>query len=439
MSTNKIIFMSQDISDFAKLKESGCYFVDKTLALKTIIDIDLAKVMLFTRPTGFGKTMFLSMIESFLRIDSANPGNSSLQQELFKGTKILEDRNFCNKYMGQHPVIYLNFKTFKGDTIEEAYLNLAQIIVNKANEYSFLKDSPFLGKNDKRELEKLTDKNFLVRLDALSRSYVTSSIIDLGRMLYKHFKKQVYVLIDDYDVPFAVSKEKGYHDDLVLLISSLYDFFKTTPQDPTTYKTYVGRIFLTGCLKEAQSSVSDIINNIYDNSITDRLCEYTGIIGFTSDDINQLLKDNGLEDLALKIKENCGGYRFYDKEMYRPKSVINFIEGKNKSVSNRSISNSKSELSDYIGYLAEHDRQNLNDLIEGKSISFYLYEYILFTDMSFRKSHCIWSLLLQKGYLTIDWDKTEYVSRGFNCSIYAKLPNLEMKKFFTDNMKVEPV
>lgn len=439
MNTKQILPLPQEKTDFAQLKASGRYFVDKTLDLKTIIDLDKTKVMLFTRPSGFGKTMFLSMIDSFLRVDSVNPGNSSFQQELFKGTKILKDRNFCDKYMGQHPVIFLNFKGFKGDTIDEAYLNLAQIILNKAKEYNFLKDSPFLNEDDKRTFEKLTDKNFLLRLGALRRSYVTSSIIDLSTMLYKHYKKQVYVLIDDYDVPFVVSMEKGYHDDLVLLISSLYDFFKTTPQDPNTGESYVDRIILTGCFKEAKNGVADTVNNIYDNSITQRTSQYSEVFGFTSDEINQLLKDYGLEDIASKVKEHCGGYTFYEKEMYCPESVVNFIEGNNSSFSQRPILHSNSDLSDFIRYLAHHDEQRLQDLVDGKSISFYLSEYILFVNMSYRTSDLIWSILLQKGYLAIDWEQTESIDGGYESRIYARLPNLEMKKCFTDNIKSEPV
>lgn len=439
MNTKQILPLPQEKTDFAQLKASGRYFVDKTLDLKTIIDIDKTKVMLFTRPSGFGKTMFLSMIDSFLRVDSVNSGNSSFQQKLFKGTKILKDKNFCDKYMGQHPVIFLNFKAFKGETIDEAYLNLAQIILNKAKEYNFLKDSPFLDEDDKRSFEKLTDKNFLLRLDDLTRSYVTSSIIDLSRLLYKHYKKQVYVLIDDYDVPFAVSKEKGYHDDLVLLISSLYDFFKTTPQDPKTSEPYVNRIILTGCFKEAQNGVADTVNNIYDNSITQNTGHYSEVFGFTSEEINQLLKDCGLEVIASKVKAHCGGYTFYDKEMYCPESVVNFIDGNNSPFSQIPILHSNSDLSEFIGYLAHHDEQRLQNLVDGKSISFYLSEYILFVNVSFRTSDLIWSILLQKGYLAIDWDKTDSIDGGYNCRIYARLPNLEMKKCFTDNIKFEPL
>ena len=125
--------------------------------------------------------------------------------------------------------------------------------------------------------------------------------------------------------------------------------------------------------------------------------------------------------------------------MYCPESVVNFIDGNNSPFSQRPILHSNSDLSEFIGYLAHHDEQRLQNLVDGKSISFYLSEYILFVNVSFRTSDLIWSILLQKGYLAIDWDKTDSIDGGYNCRIYARLPNLEMKKCFTDNIKFEPL
>ena len=180
---------------YSELKNNGCYFVDKTPYLKDIIDEDESNVMIFTRPRRFGKTLFMSMVEYFLKINSANPGDTILQQKLFKDTKILEDREFCAKYMGQHPVINLTLKGVYGKTFKAAYYKLAELIVAKAKEYSFLKDSPALNEDDRATYAKLASKDFLHRADEDVQSYATSSIINLAAMLYKHFKKQVYVLI----------------------------------------------------------------------------------------------------------------------------------------------------------------------------------------------------------------------------------------------------
>ena len=52
------------IDDFKKLMERDCYFVDKTLLIKDIID-NKAEVNLFTRPRRFGKTLNMSMIQYY--------------------------------------------------------------------------------------------------------------------------------------------------------------------------------------------------------------------------------------------------------------------------------------------------------------------------------------------------------------------------------------
>ena len=128
----------------------------------------------------------------------------------------------------------LTLKGVYGKTFKAAYYKLAELIVAKANEYSFLKDSPALNEDDKETYANLSRTSYLRKYNDDAQSYVTSSIINLATMLYKHFKKQVYVLIDEYDVPLAKAQEKDYHDEMVTLISSLFDFFKTIPQDPET-------------------------------------------------------------------------------------------------------------------------------------------------------------------------------------------------------------
>ena len=96
-------------ANFEELKKSNNYFADKTEYLKTILT-DSSSVLLFIRPNGFGKTMLMTMFESFLQINPEKPFDNSKQLELFKGTKILEDKEFCSKFMGQYPVIYINLK-----------------------------------------------------------------------------------------------------------------------------------------------------------------------------------------------------------------------------------------------------------------------------------------------------------------------------------------
>ena len=448
MTTKQFLPLPYGKDVYSELKGNGCYFVDKTPYLKELIDKDKSNVMLFTRPRRFGKTLFMSMVEYFLKINSANPGDTILQQKLFKDTKILEDREFCAKYMGQHPVICLTLKGVQGVDFEDAYYKLAEVVSAKANEYSFLKDSPSLDEKEKAKFEKLCDEDYLKSFDKRAQSYVTSAIISLARMLYKHFKKQVYVLIDEYDVPLAKAQEKDYHDEMVTLISSLFDFFKTIPQDPETGEQYVSKVIMTGCLKVAKNSIFTGVNNLYVNTVTSQLKQYTGMIGFTKEDTYKFLKDYELDDFAQKVKDNYDGYKFYDKEMFCPWDVVNFIRdnfdfkqqgllSKIKADNYWATSTSSSAVYEYLGYLTDSDTQKMQDLVDGKSISFKLNESMNYDCLSEHDPNDFWSLLLHTGYLTVDWEKTGALTPNENNpdDIVVRLPNLEIKDCFTKNIQ----
>ena len=448
MTTKQFLPLPYGKDVYSELKNNGCYFVDKTPYLKNIIDEDESNVMLFTRPRRFGKTLFMSMVEYFLKINSANPGDTILQQKLFKDTKILEDREFCAKYMGQHPVICLTLKGVQGVDFEDAYYKLAEVVSAKANEYSFLKDSPSLDEKEKAKFEKLCDEDYLKSFDKRTQSYVTSAIISLARMLYKHFKKQVYVLIDEYDVPLAKAQEKDYHDEMVTLISSLFDFFKTIPQDPETGKQYVSKVIMTGCLKVAKNSIFTGVNNLYVNTVLSTEMDLTGIIGFTKDETYKFLDDYEMADYAQVVKNNYDGYKFCDKEMFCPWNVVNFIKENYKNKLNGHVelikannywatSTSSPAVYEYLGYLTDSDTQKMQDLVDGKSISFKLNDSMNYDCLSEHDPNDFWSLLLHTGYLTVDWEKTDALTPNENNpdDIVVRLPNLEIKDCFTKNIQ----
>jgi hypothetical protein len=52
------------ISDFKDIMENNYYFVDKSLLIKEIVEDD-SKVILIPRPRRFGKTINMSMLNSF--------------------------------------------------------------------------------------------------------------------------------------------------------------------------------------------------------------------------------------------------------------------------------------------------------------------------------------------------------------------------------------
>ena len=443
---------------FAEVREKNRYYVDKTPYLKAVFSedeavdenslIDGTTVLLLTRPRRFGKTMLMNMFESFLNINYEKPGDTSIQDKFFKGTKILEDQKFCKKYMGQFPVISITLKDVLGDDFESAYLKLAEVVSAKANEFSFLKESPYLNEMEKAKFNLLCDEIYLKKADKQAISYVTSAIKSLSLMLYKHFNKQVYILIDEYDVPLAKAQEHGYHKDMVTLMSSFLGFLKDPQRDPEKDTSIISKVVITGCLKVAKNSIFTGVNNLKVNTVTSKIDKYTGMIGFTKDETQKILKDYELDDFSQTVKNYYDGYKFYDKEMFCPWDVLNFIDdnfnlkqtGNTDDIKPGNYwdkSSSDSALGEYLGYLTDNDNQKMQNLVNGKSISFQLNDSMNYDTLSEHKSDDFWSLLLHTGYLTVDWEQTkkEELAKENNKDIFVKIPNLEILECFEHNIQ----
>jgi len=102
-------------------------------------------------------------------------------------------------------------------------------------------------------------------------------------------------------------------------------------------------------------------------------------------------------------------------------------------------STSSPALYEYLGFLTDNDNQKMQNLVDGKSISFKLNESMNYDTLSEHNSDDFWSLLLHTGYLTIDWKQTkkdELSKDGkTNKEVFARIPNLEILNCFDTNIK----
>ena len=459
MSNKQFLALPYGKDDFPLLREGNCYFVDKTPYIKTVFT-DQSAVMLFTRPRRFGKTLLISMFDSFLKINPEKPFDNSKQLELFKGTKILEDKEFCDKFMGQCPVITITLKKVDGTNFKEFYESFASAVYDVALRYSYLKNSNKLDKSDKEELEHLTSKDYLLNIE--NQQTVKDALSTLSRLLYKEYGRRAILLIDEYDVPLVAASYRDRvnkvlyknrhdfvadcHDKMVALMKGFFDLLKTTPGDEGA----ISKAVITGCLKEDKNSLFTGVNNFNTCSVVDREQKYTGIIGFTKEDTYKFLKDYELENFSEKVKEHYDGYKFCDKEMFCPWDVVNFIDenykynlkGETDSIRTNNYwlgTTSDKSLYDYLGYLTDSDNQKMQDLVDGKSISFKLNESMNYDTLSEHNSNDFWSLLLHTGYLTVDWEKTDEAELSkdgkTNKEVFARIPNLEILGCFNNNIK----
>ena len=287
---------------------------------------------------------------------------------------------------------------------------------------------------------------------------VKNSLKHLSSFLYKEYEKYPILLIDEYDVPLA---NASYHD---IQNTKLYGDDKEFKADyhsrmVTLMKGFLGilkdknaltKTIITGCLKVAKNSLFTGVNNFTVNSVADKEKKYTDIIGFTKEETYQFLKDYELDDYAQKVKEHYDGYKFFDKEMFCPWDVVKFVRknfdfkqsGELSEIETgnyRNGSTSDNSLSDYIGYLTDNDNQKMQNLVDGKSISFNLNESMNYDTLSEHNSDDFWSLLLHTGYLTLDWEKSddEELSKDHstNKNVFARIPNLEILGCFDKNIK----
>ena len=459
MSNKQFLELPYGKDDFPLLREGNCYFVDKTPYLKTVFT-DQSAVMLFTRPRRFGKTLLISMFDSFLKINPEKPFDNSKQLELFKGTKILEDKEFCDKFMGQCPVITITLKKVDGTNFKEFYESFASAVYDVALRYSYLKNSNKLDKSDKEELEHLTTKSYLLKIE--NQQTVKDALRTLSRLLYKEYGRRAILLIDEYDVPLATASYRDRvnkvlyknrpdfvadcHEKMVTFMKGFFDLLKTTPGDEGA----ISKAVITGCLKVAKNSLFTGVNNFKVNTVLATNKDLTGIIGFTKDETLKFLKDYELENFSEKVKEHYDGYKFCDKEMFCPWDVVNFIDenykynlnGETDSIRTNNYwlgTTSDKSLYDYLGYLTDTDNQKMQDLVDGKSISFKLNESMNYDTLSEHNSNDFWSLLLHTGYLTVDWEKTDEAELSkdgkTNKEVFARIPNLEILGCFNNNIK----
>ena len=459
MSNKQFLELPYGKDDFPLLREGNCYFVDKTPYLKTVFT-DQSAVLLFTRPRRFGKTLLISMFDSFLKINPEKPFDNSKQLELFKGTKILEDKEFCDKFMGQCPVITITLKKVDGTNFKEFYESFASAVYDVALRYSYLKNSNKLDKSDKDELENLTTKSYLLKIE--NQQTVKDALRTLSRLLYKEYGRRAILLIDEYDVPLAAASYRDRvnkvpyknrpnfvadcHEKMVVLMKGFFDLLKTSLGDEGA----IGKAVITGCLKVAKNSLFTGVNNFKVNTVLATNKDLTGIIGFTKDETLKFLKDYELENFSEKVKEHYDGYKFCDKEMFCPWDVVNFIDenykynlnGETDSIRTNNYwlgTTSDKSLYDYLGYLTDSDNKKMQDLVDGKSISFKLNESMNYDTLSEHNSNDFWSLLLHTGYLTVDWEKTdeaEFSKDGkTNKEVFARIPNLEILGCFNNNIE----
>ena len=122
--------------------------------------------------------------------------------------EISKDTKLCEAYMGKYPVISISLKGINAAAYEDAFDFAVQIMQRTVEEFQFLSDSEYLSEHDKSVYRELLDSN-------MSETVFCGGLKILSKLLEKHYRLKVILLIDEYDVPLAKAFENGYYEQMI--------------------------------------------------------------------------------------------------------------------------------------------------------------------------------------------------------------------------------
>lgn len=391
------------IDIFEKVRLEDFYYIDKTGFIVELLQ-NWGEVNLFTRPRRFGKSLNMSMLESFFSIEG--------DKQIFDGLAISKEKALCAEYMGKYPVIFISLKGVNAPSYETACRLMIQIINEAAAKAQYLLESGKLTEYDKAEYRMILDKK-------MEEADIFGSLKKLSRLLEKHHDSKVILLIDEYDVPLAKAFDNGYYDQMVFLIRNL---FEQALKTNSSLKFAV----LTGCMRISKESIFTGLNNLKVLSVSDeRFDEY---YGFTDCEVRELLNYYGVADHYNTVKEWYDGYQFGSENIYCPWDVLNYCD--------KIRSNSFAEPENYWINTSSNDavkrfiresanlttKNEIERLIAGETVTKEMHQELTYQDM-YDSVENIWSVLFTTGYLT---QRGKPNGRFFKLAI----PNREIRDIF---------
>ncbi len=418
---------------FAQLIESDCYFVDKTPYIKPLMTSGVY-VQLITRPRRFGKSLFLDMLRRFLAISPEAPGDVTLQEKLFHGLKIREDAAFCDRFMGKVPVLYLTFKAVEGPTYEWAYSILGLRLAAVARKHAWLLESAHLTDKDKADLRRFGTDEFMT--DPAKSVFASTFLAKMAGWLAQHFGSPVVLLIDEYDVPLQKAAGKAWNPAMLAFLKAFLTPLKSGGEE-VGHVPAIAKAIITGCLRVSKASIFTDVNNFDVDTVCLQTSPLSSAIGFTENEVGELLSYYGLSQQKSLVKHWYDGYQIGPDEIYCPRDVIHYcaditaqkIDPEAFEPENYWTETSGNEVIDeFLNFLDQRDAEKMQILMDGGEIELRINEQLTYGDFQKHRSDDFWTLLLFTGYLTV----SSRSSRGL-CRL--RIPNAEIRETFQDRIQ----
>ena len=392
------------IQNFEKLREKDCFYIDKTSFMKEWWENN-DDVTLITRPRRFGKTLNMSMVETFFSVKYADRG------DLFDGLSIWEEEEY-RKIQGTYPVISLSFANVKEKEYKTARKKICQFLTNLYAKCSFLIDSGVLYESDIRYFKRVSED--------MDDSDATLALYQLSDYLYRYYGKKVIILLDEYDTPMQEAYVDGYWDEMAAFIRSLFNStFKTNP--------WLERGIMTGITRVSKESIFSDLNNL--EVVTTTSDKYTDSFGFTEKEVFAALDEFGLGEKKEEVRRWYDGFIFGDhRDIYNPWSILHFLN-KGKVADYWVNTSSNALVSKLIREGSVGIKEKFEILLRGETIQCPINEQIVYDQLDYNEN-AIWSLLVASGYLKVLRYDTKKAGRR---QLYELgLTNEEVKDMFEE-------
>ncbi|MDY2980264.1 MAG: AAA family ATPase [Fusobacterium sp.] len=382
------------VEDFKNIISENYYYIDKTKLIEEIVN-DGAKVKLFTRPRRFGKTLNMSTLKYFFDVRNGVENRKLFKNLYIENSSVMEEQ-------GKYPVVFISMKGIASNNFDEALKKIREKISDLFDEYKDI-----LKSLDEFDGQKFRD----YIMGNIDKAKLENSLVFLTKILNNYYKEPVVLLIDEYDSIIINAYENGYYKEMINFLKGFYgDVLKTN--------IYLKFGILTGIVRVAQAGIFSDLNNLMVHTILNK--KYEEYFGLLENEVEIILQSYNMEYKIEDVKSWYNGYKFGDKELYNPWSILNYID--NKELKAYWINTSSNLVIKEV--LKNSDSKvfkTLEELFAKKDVVVAVSENIaLGKNLS---SSEIWELLLFSGYLTIkeNLGEEEYIVR---------IPNQEILSFF---------
>ena len=417
MSDTKKKKISIGVEDFKEIIDKDGYFVDKTLMIKKLIESNV-KVTLFTRPRRFGKTLNQFMIRRFFEDEITEKGEKVDNGYLFDGLAVTECGEEIMQHHQQHPVIFLTLKSAKQPTYALAYMELKKRISEEYKRHRYVLQGEILTADEKAHFEAVCS---IMDDDSL----YTDALEFLAMCLAKYHGKKTIILVDEYDVPLENAYFRGFYDEMIDFIRSLFESaLKTNP--------YLEKGVITGCLRISKESIFTGLNNLETDSVLHT--RYGDSFGFTQEEVEAMLAYYDLNEHLDEVKKWYDGYLFNNFEIYNPWSLLKYVNDRKDHVTGFALpywsnTSSNSIVREMVGEADELAKADLETLMAGGTIEKPVHEDITYGDIHQSQDN-LWNFLFFTGYLKKVGERKE----GNNLKLEMKIPNIEIATIYENSI-----